>query len=397
MKVKNYYIPLLITIIFLITACSEENERVPLINDPIPPGIVKNVRAESLPGAIKLTYDLPDDQNLSYVKAECIIGDVTREVKASSYLNTLTIQGFADTSEYSVKVYSVNRSEVESEPVMIKVNPLSPPFRDVFENIDLFETFGGAAVLYENPTEADLAISLIYIDSIGYWNPGITAYTKLKKGDLSLRGFDAENTTFGVFISDRWGNTTDTIIKDLTPIFEKEIDKVNFREVKLPGDEPFAWGWVMPNLWNNSTTGNGFHTAVTGRWPQHITFDLGVQEGVTLSRFKIWQRDGANYIYNDRNIKKFEIWGSMSPNPSGEFDESWTLLLDTEIVKPSGLPIGQNSQEDIEAILAGHEFEFPLGLPDVRYIRIRVTENWANTQSFFVMEVSFYGTELSNE
>lgn len=397
MKVKKYYIPMLLTILVFFTSCSEENERVPLINNPIPPGVVKNVRVEALPGAVKLVYDLPNDQNLFYVKAECKIGDVTREVKASSYLNTLTIQGFADTSEYNVRIYSVNRSEVQSEPVVIKVKPLRPPFQVVFDNISLITTFGGAAVLYENPTEADLAISLIYIDSTGYWNPGITTYTKMSKGDLSIRGFDAESTTFGVFVRDRWGNTTDTIIKDIIPIFEREIYKGNFREVRLPGDEPSAWGWVMPNLWNNSVAGNGFHTDATGRWPQHFTFDLGVPEGIILSRFKIWQRKNALYNYNDRNIRKFELWGSMDPNPNGEFDDSWTLLLNTEIIKPSGLPIGQTSQEDIQAIDSGHEFELPLGIPTVRYIRIRVTENWTRTQSFYVMETSFYGTELPKE
>ena len=394
MKIKNYYIPLLLNTILLIMACSEENERVPLINDPIPPGIVKNVRVESLPGAVKFTYDLPDDQNLSYIKAECIIGDVTREVKSSSYVNTLTIMGFADTSEYSVKIYSVNRIEVESEPVIVKVKPLSPPFVEVFKNISLFTTFGGAGVLYENPSEADLAITLMYIDdNTGLWNPGITLYTKLKKGELSLRGFEAVNTTFGVFLRDRWNNTTDTIIKDLTPIFEKQLNKTKFREMFLPGDEPTVHGWVMPNLWNNSIGGEGFHTTATERWPQHFTFDLGVPEGVILSRFKMWQRQEERWIYKDRNIKKFKVWGSMAPNPNGEFDESWTLLLDGEVVKPSGLPMGQESKEDVEESIAGHEFTFPLGLPKVRYIRISVTENWVKTEQFFLMELTFWGTE----
>ena len=97
--------------------------------------------------------------------------------------------------------------------------------------------------------------------------------------------------------------------------------------------------------------------------------------------------------YADRNIRKFEIWGSMSPNPNGAFDQSWTLLLKDEIKKPSGLPSGQNTDEDLQEFFDGHEFEFPLDMPDVRYIRMKVTETWAKVNCFYLVEVAFYGTD----
>lgn len=396
MKIQKCFISFLLLILWLIVSCSEENERIPMVLDPATPGQVSNVRVESLPGAIKLTYDIPNDKNLAYIKAECLIRGVLREVKASVYQNSLIINGFADRSVYQVKVYSVSLSEVASKPVTVEVQPLEPPYQEVFKNISLERAWGGATVTYENPTEASLAISLIYIDSTGYWNPGLTYYTKVKNGSFSLRGFDSEETTFGVYIRDRWDNMTDTIIKVLTPMNEKQLDRLKFNPVNLPGDVKSAWGWVMPYLWDGKITEPGFHTDIDNVWPQYFTFDLGSLEGAKLSRFKIWQRDAipsGMTPYADRNIRKFEIWGSMNPNPNGEFDETWTLLLTDEIKKPSGLPSGQNSEEDMREIFDGHEFEFPLSVPNVRYIRIKVTETWAKIKSFYVVEVAFYGND----
>lgn len=400
MKIKIYILLFLLMGLFMMISCVEENERVPIVsNSPEQPEQVSNIRVESLSGAVKLTYDIPDDRSLAYIKAECLINGVIREAKASVYKNSLVINGFADSSVYEVNVYSVSKSEVASKPVTVEVQPLSPPFQEVFKNISLLRAWGGATVIYENPTEADLAISLIYIDSTGYWNPGMTYYTKLKQGNFSLRGFDPEETTFGVYIRDRWDNMTDTIVEVLTPLLEKQLDRLNFKPVYLPSDVKAAWGWVLPNLWDGVIGSGihdeaGFHTDIDGVWPQYFTIDLGISEGAKLSRFKVWQRDmppSGTTPYADRNIRKFEIWGSMNPNSNGAFDDSWTLLLTGEIKKPSGLPSGQNSEEDMRERVDGHEFEFPLDMSNVRYIRIKVTETWAKVNSFYVMEVAFWG------
>lgn len=391
---KRIYL-IIFTFVLFIVGCSEENQRIPITKNSLAPGVVSNILIEPLPGAVKLTYDLPNDQNLAYVKAECMINGILREVKASTYKNNLTIDGFADSTTYIVNLYSVSQSEVSSKPVKIEVTPLKPPFQTVFESISMDRDWGGAYVAFNNPTEANLAISIIYIDSTGYWNSGITNYTKKKSGTFSIRGFDTEETTFGVYLSDRWGNMTDTIVKKLVPMFEKQLDRSNYKAIRLPGDVKDAWGWVLPNLWDGNSGEPGFHTDVDGVWPQYFTIDLGIEGGAKLSRFKIWQRSGSMYAYNDRNIRKFEIWGSANPTSDGIFDESWIHLLTEEIEKPSGLPMGQQTDEDNQNIADGHEFNFPIDIPeDIRYIRIKVTETWAKIHCFYVTEVAFYGTDV---
>ena len=397
----NKYLIVIVCMMFLYS-CSEE-KHAPVTNDSTIPGQVSNVTPESLPGAVRLTYDLPSGQNLLYVKAECLINGVMRQVKTTS--NSLTIEGFADTETYTVNLYSVNRSEKESEPVTKQVQPLMPPFQKVFENLKFTEDWGGVSAFFDNPDEADLSIVVIRVDSTGFWNDVETFYTKRQQGQVSVRGLKPRKAKFGVYIRDRWNNTTDTLIKDLTPKFEKLLDISKFREVRLPSDAEYtneAGGYVISCLWDNFFMGDpaAAFGEVNGQWPLWFTFDLGCEQGVTLSRFRLWHRGTQqttyhSQAYNDRAPRKFEVWGSMNPDPDGTWD-SWTLLLDAEMIKPSGLPIGVNSEEDMQAFFEGNEFIFPLDIPDTRYIRMKVTETWGNQTRFIIDEVRFWGQEPSD-
>jgi hypothetical protein len=93
----------------------KEDRLEPMGHDSTPPGQVSNVGVESLPGKVKLTYTLPGDPNLLYVKAVYRLNSgAMREIKASYYTNTMTLDGFGDTNVHDVQVYAVNRSEVAS-------------------------------------------------------------------------------------------------------------------------------------------------------------------------------------------------------------------------------------------------------------------------------------------
>ncbi|HMG11207.1 MAG TPA: DUF5000 domain-containing lipoprotein, partial [Mucilaginibacter sp.] len=59
-------------------------------------------------------------------------------------------------------------------------------------------------------------------------------------------------------------------------------------------------------------------------------------------------------------------------------------------VKPSGLPVGQNSQADADFAAAGEPFTFPTGVPAVRYIRFKVLETWGEANYFHILELSMF-------
>jgi hypothetical protein len=390
----NKYYTLPLTLCILLTSCKEEILG-PLETGGAPPPAVSDARVENYPGAAKITYSVPDAKNLLYVKAEYFSNGIKRETKSTFYQDFVELKGFGEAKEYEVKLYSVSRSEQMSEPVTVIVHPLQPPVQETFASLALTEDFGGATVSFLNPSQAELNIIMLTTDENGDWVTADILYTKKENGYFSVRGYDTIPRKFGVFVKDRWDNTSDTLVQELTPIFEKHLDRTKFQEVVLPGDQAPAFGWVMPYIWDGVIVNNtnvdkpGFHTSPNGVWPQWFTFSLGVK--AKLSRFRYWQR-GSWISFTDRNIKKFELWGSNDPAPDGSW-ESWTLLTAGESSKPSGLPPGQNSQEDLDLIAAGEEFLIPSSAPAVKYIRIKVTETWGGADSFYIMQVAFWGAE----
>lgn len=167
------------------------------------------------------------------------------------------------------------------------------------------------------------------------------------------------------------------------PVYERQFDKSLFKLLVLPTDATTAHGWTMDLLWDNKMGIPGF--ATINRMPQWFTFDMG--STASVSRFKAWQAPDRLYI--QQNLRKFEIWGSNNPDPDGSW-ASWTKLADCESIKPSGLPVGENSNADITYANAGEEFLLPSGSPKVRYIRIKVLETWGNDVFATMAEITFY-------
>src|SRR5690606_14246928 len=120
------------------------------------------------------------------------------------------------TEEYEVTLYAVSRGEKSSEPVKVKITPLTSPLQEAFNTLDFTETFGGVTVSFSNSGEASLAVTLL-TDSSGRMAEVETYYTKSQEGRHSIRGFADEPRVFGAVIRDRWGNLSDTITATRTP------------------------------------------------------------------------------------------------------------------------------------------------------------------------------------
>lgn len=381
-----------------ILGCAKEEKHGPISSTGEAPAPVSNVRVENLPGAAKILYTLPQEPDLLYVEAEYEIRKgVQRKIKATFYNNSLTVDGFGTTEPYNVNLYAVNRNNKRSAPVAVTVNPAKPPVMSVFESIRVQADFGGINIQFSDNPKADLAIVTLAIDSAsGKWKDADTKYTSAETGDYSVRGFASVKTTFGVFIRDRYNNYSDTLFTTLVPIFEQQLDKSKFTEVFLPGDFVATFfGSRIAYIWDDdhdsnvySTTSHSTTDQTDLSGPHYFTFDMGVT--AKLSRFKLWQVPEI-YMYGHGNVRRMEVWVSTNPPPDGSFN-GWTKAMEVEVVKPSGLPYGENSNEDVAAVTAGHEFSFPRDLPPARYIRLRNLENWSGTYFFQISEVTFWGT-----
>lgn len=192
------------------------------------------------------------------------------------------------------------------------------------------------------------------------------------------------------------------------PLVEELLDRTNYLGIEQPHDTDAAWVWTLQKVYDGIIGDQGFHTYPDwndpdGALPEYenwsyngidinvhmFTIDIG--EIRQLSRFKFWQRE--NYFYRHVNPKIFDLWGSEELNADGTF-EGWTLLLENaEVIKPSGtLLFEENTEEDIEAAMLGHDFVIPIEAPKVRYIRFVNKYSWNYADAAInITELEFYG------
>lgn len=382
-----------------ITACKET-----LAPEPVKkgekPDAVSQYTSEAIPGGAVITYKVPAGSDMRYVKATYTLNTgVVREAKSTIYKNTLLVDGFSKAGSYDITLTAVGLGEVESDPITVKINALTPVhdlvIEDIAANNTMYATFGGINVDYKNETESNLVIRVMTKDGSGNWTVSGTAYTKAKSGRIRLRGFQPVPRDFAVYITDRWNNKSDTLIRSLTPFFETEFSKALFKQFNLPGDTYLhhtgsSRARALPVLWDGiMSKGNMFQTRPSDVMPQHFTWDMGVK--AKLSRFIFYPDANSNAVmYGPGQVKTWELWGSNSPNLDGSFT-SWTLVGTFHSIKPSGLPLGQISDEDRDYCLKGEEFEVEPTAGAYRYWRWRSLENWGNVSSIVISEFSFFG------
>ena len=66
------------------------------------------------------------------------------------------------------------------------------------------------------------------------------------------------------------------------------------------------------------------------------------------------------------------------------------FILKSHSFRPSGLPLGQNSDEDIAYAKSGENFNFPTGTGAYRYLRIKMLENWGHSAFMTIGELEFW-------
>jgi len=230
MKRLRFFLIIIVCTTFWL-GCKEEGQLYYLYDSSSIPAQVSDVKITSLPGSVNLTYKIPIDKNLSYVKAVYEIQPgVFREAKSSLYRDTLNLVGFGDTLTYKVNIYSVGKNEKESVPMTVSVKPLLSPVKTVFNTLSVDATFGGLNITFKNESKADLAI-IVMSDtaSNSEWVPLFTHYTAAPDGKFSIRGLQAKESDFALYIRDRWNNKSDTLLTTLTPMYEELIPYTYFK------------------------------------------------------------------------------------------------------------------------------------------------------------------------
>ena len=398
----------------VLSSCVKENGtgRVDQIDDTIPapaPVMISSVRSIAGGAVIKVT--IPDDDNLKGVVATYERNGEIVNTKISRYVDSLTVEGFADTQIHTINICSFNVNELRSEPVTVDIFPLEPPIVTVKPTI--LPTFGGVKVhIVGNESKSDLAVCLLTdtdLSDVGKpvkdikWVEVTTMFTASNDIKLTRRNLDAEEAIFGVYIRDRWGNISDTTMAVLTPIEEVKLAKNKFQGAQNY-DNCFTaseTNYPLKGLWDDSgaSVATHFFASTTCPIPAWVTIDLGVR--ANLSRIATLPR--IDYvIWQGAHPRDFEFWGCTElkpdtdekgepyPNEHG-FNDNWFCIGKFTQYKPSGYLsdglVGEYTQEDREYFNGGNDFEmdpteYPRANDDLRYLRIV----FANTFSTFELK-----------
>ena len=390
----RFSIYLLVTLLMFTSSC-KENEKKPLVKASGAPAQLTDISVENLPGAAKITYALPDDPNVLYVLAE--FGDKTKKrvVKASVFSNSVLLEGFMSTDKQEVELYVVNRAEERSKPTVVEVEPETAPIVDMFGTITVEQDFGGVSISYKNEAQNPYVLYTMIKDSTGTWSTYDRLYTESETRNYSVHGLPAEPIDFGFYVMDQWQNRSDTLFKNITPLYEEELDKSTWKLYPLDNDSydglydsrPVSYIW-------DGTAAKAFFVdpAIPNlSLPNWLTIDMG--HPAMLSRIRYYQYMPSNYeswFYTRGLIEKFELWGSNDPSIDGSWD-SWTLLATCESVKPSGLPVNQLSNEDIDLGISGEDFSIPYTGKSYRYIRLKTISTWGHRIGSTWGEVTLWG------
>jgi len=375
----------------------------PSSDDLTKPGIITDVKVDNFNGGSHITYKLPNSENLLYVLAQYKInGEVSRETKSSYYSDSITVNGFAESKEYEVNLYAVSRTEIKSDPVTVKVNPDTPIYRLVRNTVALNPDFGGMNVTALNPKREPVGLIILIKDRLTSTMDIVDQYyTESDSISYSLRGLDTVAKDFGVYIRDRFGNISDTLGQQISPLYETLLDKSKFSPYRLPNDNAIAYGWELPNLWNGNTSSfsTGWHTAPGGPLPVITTFGIGVS--AKLSRFVLWER-ANEFAYSHGNPRVFSLWGSdedaprdiLLPrsSPEGTVVGDWVNLGNFVFPNPpSGLPPTAINENDRLFVANGVSFNVPIASPKVKFIRLCIAETWSRGDFAHLIEMSLYG------
>lgn len=406
MKSGYCYIFYIIAAAAFSPACKRDSLNTPIVTTTKAPGVVSNVSVVNENGKAVLTYSLPSDADLLYVKAayETSKG-VATQVVASRYTNTLTVDGFGDTLAHEVKLYAVNSSEVVSAAVPVTVKPLTPGYILARRTLAITATFGGFTVDAKNIVKDNLAIVPLVDTGNGKWVQTV-GMDNVYSGDslisAVIRNQPSVQRKYAFTVRDRWMHYSDTLFMTLTPWFEQQLDKSKWSTLVLPKDATVlnnggtTWPYYMWDGNAHPVWPSTYFTVESATVPQMVTIDLGAAH--TFSRFSVNPYlEVGNFYYVRGNPKDFEVWGSNSPDLGDPVDASntpgasWTKLGTYHVIKPSGSAYQTESAADVASAYAGWQFDFPAGLSSYRYIRIRQLSNWQGTYFMCISELTFWG------
>lgn len=403
MKLKTTYkFVLLVILTALGFNCSNDDDS----GDTTPPGIISVTEITPTNGGGIITYDLPNDDDISYVKAVYTnsLGNEVSKV-SSKYNNTIEIFGLNQTTPVDVLLSVFDESNNESSKVPISFTPLESFIFLVQESISVNADFGGVNINWENIEEKTVFV-YVHINDGNSEEVRILSSKKMNE-NIFVGGLDAIPYEISTKVEDFNGNITSIESKgNYTPIFEEFIAKDSWSLIANLSINGNAYEGETVNFWDNvidtvETDADNSYFIINRddnggalNFPMDIVIDLN--KNVQVRRFKVWQRafwyQGPTpvqpYYYQSENLKTFDLYSSNDKN-------TWNLLgqFDIGFGDSNGDGTGIILSEKIDEATNGHDFILDAVSEPFRYLKFSITSNYGSTRFCHGSEITLYGID----
>ena len=396
MKISKILSILFISLVILFGCKDDEN------GDSTPPGSLSIEDITPTNGGGIISYLLPDDSDVLFVRAEYTnsLGvDVYRV--SSSHNNYIEIDGLNQNTPVQVRLFVVDENENLSQPVEVEFTPLPSFIYLVQQSISITPDLGGVKLEWENVAEKTVYVHLHIVSDD---NEEIRILSSNNSSEnIFVRGLESVEMTFLTKVEDFDGNITDLEEKaTLTPLFEEMIDKSTWTLVNQLSVNGNAWEGETTAFWDDvvdtaeTNSDNSYfiiwrdQNGGTLNWPLDIVISLN--KNVRVHRFKVWQRafwyggpTGVPYYYQEENMRSFDLFASNNLT-------DWTLLGQFDIGDPSD-ENGNIPQDFIDAAANGHDFNLD-GVSDTfRYLKFSITSNYGSDTYVHGSEITLWGLD----
>ena len=387
--------PILLLLISIVVSCESEDKK-----DTTPPGELTITSTEATYGGAIISYTLPSDGDILYVRADYTNGKgeaVFRTV--SKHVNQIEVSGFVVEEDVTVSLTVVDENQNKSKAVEHQIRPLRSFIYLVQESVEIVPDLGGVQVSWENIEEKTVFIYLHIADGDEEETRILSSSNATE--NIFVRGLEAKELGFSTKVEDFDGNITSLLDEGyFTPLFEEKINKDTWTLVSNLSIDGNAYEGATVNFWDDvvdtfETNSDNSYFIINRndnggvlRWPLDIVIDLNKK--VKINRFKVWQRafwyNGPGdqpYYYQSENLRSFDLFVSLDKN-------EWALLGRFQIEEPTN---GDISQALLDEAAAGHNFNLNEISPEFRYLKFSITSNFGSDSFCHGSEISLFGRD----
>ncbi len=393
----NKILSILLFSFVILLGCKDDDSQ-----DTTPPGSLSIENIVPTNGGGIISYSLPNDSDILFVRAEYTnsIGvDVYRV--SSSHNNSIEIDGLNQNTPLQVRLFVVDENENVSQPIEVEFTPLPSFIFLVQESITITPDLGGVKLEWENIAEKTVYVHLHIVNGADQ-DIRILSSNSLSES-IFVRGLESVEMIFLTKVEDFDGNITDLEEKaTLTPLFEEMIDKSTWTLMSQLSVNGNAWEGETTAFWDDvvdtaeTNSDNSYfiiwrdQNGGTLNWPLDIVISLN--KNVRVHRFKVWQRafwyggpTGVPYYYQEENMRSFNLYASNN-------SVDWTLLGEYDIGDPSD-ENGNIPQDFIDAAANGHDFDLEGVSEKFRYLKFSITSNYGSDTYVHGSEITLWGLD----